>query len=144
MHSFKLPQPQNVGIKFVPSDLQIITSRQMSTPASPLSVYNVAIPSASLLAATTSGISAQDGIKPLITSQHFHTMEVPACIVDHIAPHLVQRSSTGHIMVPVLIPCSTHVCVLNLSRWHQCFSRKKGRLSNLSRSWLLVIRSQRT
>ena len=144
MHSFKLPQPQNVSIKFVPSDLQIITSHQMSTPASPLSVYNMAIPSASLLAATTLGISAQDGIKLLIASRRFHTMEVPACIVDHVAPHLVQRSSTGHIMVPVLIPCSTHVCVLNLSRWHQCFSRKKGRLSNLSRSWLLVIRSQRT
>jgi len=98
------------GIKFMPSDLRIITSRLKSTPASPLFVYNVAIPNASLYAATTAGIAVQDAVKPLIVSQRVHTMEVPACIIDHVAPHLVQGPSIGHNMVPVLIPYST-MCV---------------------------------
>jgi len=109
--SFKLPQPQNIGIKFMPSDLHIITSHLKSTPASPLFVYNVSIPSASLYVATTSSISAQDTIKPLIASRCFHTMEVPACIIDHVAPHLARGSSTGHNTILVLTSCSIYVGV---------------------------------
>ena len=112
-NSFKLPQPQNNGIKFVPSDLQIITSHLKSTPASLLSVYNVAIPNASLYAATTSGISPQEPIKPLIASWCVHAMEVPACIVDHIVPIWCKALQLAIIWYrywcPVLCKCAEFI-----------------------------------
>jgi len=93
-----------MAFMFSPADLHIVTSRQKSTPAQPLTVYNVSVRNVSLHAATMFGISGHVGTaqKPLIAARHVHAMEIPACVVDYGAPHLSQGSRvTGHKMVLV-------------------------------------------
>ncbi|KAL4066525.1 hypothetical protein J3A83DRAFT_4374585 [Scleroderma citrinum] len=67
--------------------------QQKSTPAQPLTIYNVSVQNATLCAVRTFDIS--EGVmddKPHIASWHVHTMEIPACLVDYTAPPLSQTS----------------------------------------------------
>ncbi|KAL4075653.1 hypothetical protein J3A83DRAFT_4186517 [Scleroderma citrinum] len=93
----QLSQPQTTVFEYVPSDLCVITEWQKSMPAQPLTIYNMSVQKVTLHVAMTFSISGQVAAddKPLNASQHVHTMEIPACLVDYATPPLLW-TSLGH------------------------------------------------